>query len=88
MDNPVWFGLMFILAMMIALGYGIVVGVKETFFPAVLTAEQSWVNTKISRCHAMKGRLDYDKATKTAECYRTPFMRQPKLVFSEEFKGE
>lgn len=51
------------------------------------TDEELWVRQQAENCDAMKSRLSYDEASKTARCYRTPFMRKPKLMFEQTYKA-
>ena len=49
--------------------------------------EISWVSKQESRCHAMGGRLNWDRDTHTAECWRSAFMRpDPHKLFAEKFQ--
>ena len=56
--------------------------------PVEQSAETIWLNQQIERCSAMRSRLSYDEATRTAECFRTPFMRKPKKMFAAKFEAK
>ena len=52
------------------------------------TDEDRWVLSQAERCQAMMANMDYNPQTKTAECWRTPFMRMPKLMFETKYAGQ
>lgn len=52
------------------------------------TEEDRWVLSQSARCQAMNSNLDYDRKTRTAECWRTPFMRMPQLMFETKYAGQ
>ena len=48
------------------------------------SAESVWVKKQARRCDAMRSRFTYTDGV--AECWRTPFMRRPKKMFSLRYK--
>lgn len=80
--DPMLFG--YTLALVGALGFGIVYGLWSLFKPAPPppTAEQACVLKYQSRCDAMRGGMSYNDGL--AECWRTPLMRHPKKMFEEK----
>jgi hypothetical protein len=80
-----------VIVLVAAFGYGIVMGIYTLCCkvpPPPPTAEQQWVLRLRGRCNAMRAGLNYDDVEKIAECWRTPMLRHPKLMFREKYKGE
>lgn len=78
----------FFFVVIFLLGAGIAYGIYDICCRPAPSAEQVWVAKQDEKCRAMRSKLTYDAATRMAECYRTPFMRQPKLRFKEKYQGE
>jgi hypothetical protein len=47
---------------------------------------ETWRTAMVDRCNSMASRIHFTSPT-TVECWRTPFMRMPKLMFTETFTG-
>lgn len=85
-DLPIFSPGALLFCVLFAIGAGAVFAVYRLATP--LSPEQRWVEAQSQRCSAMRSRLTYDRATKKAECYRTPFMRRPKLEFTVTYPGD
>ena len=83
------FSIALILGIVAALGYGVVTGIYDIFKspPPPPTEQEAWIAQQRERCSAMRSGLSYDEKTNIAECWRTPFMRQPKLMFRETYRS-
>lgn len=49
------------------------------------SAEQLWLAEQVERCRAQNGNYSYNENAKEFECFRTPFMRQPKRLFKKNY---
>lgn len=67
------------------LGAGIIYAAWDICCRPAPTPEQVWVAQQRQECAAMNSRLTYDPQTRIARCFRTPFMRQPKLRFERKY---
>jgi hypothetical protein len=47
--------------------------------------ERAWVQEQYDKCFAMHSNGNYNSTEKVFECYRTPFARHPKLMFSAKY---
>lgn len=85
MDEGLAYG--FLIAIPVLFGIGIVYGIYSLMNPPPPpTPEQVWMMEQNERCRAMKGRLNVEITTGTAECFRTVFYRrEPKLLFKTTY---
>lgn len=83
-ENPIFWLIIFGMA----LGIGVAYGVYDLAFRPAPSPEQQWVSQHAERCRAMRSRISYNEQTRTVECYRTPLLRKPKLMFKETYQGQ
>lgn len=52
-----------------------------------LTPEQAWGQKQAADCRSIRGEVNYDTETGVMTCWRTPFMRHPKIVWERKYEG-
>lgn len=73
----------FLVAALALVGAGMVYAIYDLLNPP--GPEQLWISQQVNECRAMRSELSYNKETQTVRCYRTPFMRRPKLMFERTY---
>lgn len=88
MSDDAFWSAIFIGAMLLMMGAGAIYTIYGICCRSEPTGEQVWVAQQARRCDAMRSRLSYDAKLRAAECWRTPFMRKPILMFKDRYEGE
>lgn len=85
--NDDFFAFILLAGLVLAIFFGIGYGLVQLFLPGPppLTARQQWEQHVTEKCRAMRPNIVIKDGV--AECYHTPFMRQPSLRFKEKFLG-